>query len=108
VKTYRLVLTPRAGRELDGILDEIAEEAGVATARRWGGRIDDQLRRLRDFPFAGMADQDLPGHRRLIIAPYVVIYRVIEPDNVFVLRVLYGRRDLASILKSDLPPEDDA
>lgn len=107
VKAYKVSITLKAGRELDGITDKIAEEAGGATARRWAGRLRDQVKTLRHLPFRGVPDEHLPNYHRLIVAPYVIIYRVVEPDRVFVLRVLDGRRDLASLLKSAGALKDD-
>ena len=53
---------------------------------------------LADHPFLGSLDDTLgPGRRRLVISPYLIVYRVRDDREVTVLRILHGARDLPSL-----------
>ena len=92
-------LAPRAEAGLDDIWVYVAKlSSSLEVADRL---IDDITRRffaLGCFPHIGRSREDDlgPGYRSLTVGDYVVIYRI-EDDDVFILRVVHGRRDVAGI-----------
>lgn len=53
---------------------------------------------LAEFPWAGRAREEFgPGIRTFAVGGYVVVYCV-ENAEVFILRVVHGRRDLEALL----------
>ena len=68
------------------------------TADRFIDSITDRFFLLASHPNIGRArDKDLrPGLRSFPVGEYVIIYRV-EDDDVLILRVLRGSRDIAAL-----------
>jgi len=103
----KLHITPEAKDDLHDIKEYITTElenpiAAVNTVTR----ITKALRRLRDFPGSGaplFGAVPIPNdYRFLVCGSYLVFYRH-EGNNVFVVRVLYGRRDYTKILFGNVP-----
>jgi len=95
----------------DAALSDILEQAdwyeqqsGPALAERWGSEVASALIRIEKNPHSGAkcsfrADQ-LHGIRRMPITGFprhLIFYRV-EEDEVEILRVIHGARDLESLL----------
>jgi toxin ParE1/3/4 len=97
--------TPNAGRDIDAILDRIADDNLDAALRFYAAvRTDaDRLARMPGMgPLYGLqgtfADVHFWPIRRF--RNYLIFYRVI-PDGVEVLRVLHGARDIPSAVGTD-------
>jgi toxin ParE1/3/4 len=61
--------------------------------------ISERFQFLSKHPYGGRArDEVLSGVRSFPVGQYVILYRVESPD-VFILRVMHGRRDIDSALK---------
>ena len=106
----KLNITPEAKDDLHDIKEYITTElenpiAAVNTVTR----ITKAMRRLRDFPGSGtplFGVVEIPNvYRFLVCGSYLVIYRH-EGNNVFVVRILYGKRDYAKILFRDVPESE--
>jgi len=73
-------------------------------------KMQDAINRLEDFPLMGSPlsspDGMITEYRFLVCGNYLVFYRATE-DNVFIDRVIYGRRDYMAILFGNLS-EDNA
>ena len=91
-----------ARHDLDEIWDYIAfEYQNISSAERIVNGIMDAVDQLEDFaeigaPLSSIADVD-SDYRFLVTGNYMTFYRVIGTD-VYVDRVLYGRRDYLRIL----------
>ena len=91
-------LAPQAVEDLDNIWFYVATESGSIEA---ANRLIDSLTRrfvlLAQHPYLGrVRDEDFgSGSRSFAVGEYVVIYRVHRP-SVLILRVVHGRRDLAT------------
>jgi plasmid stabilization system protein ParE len=73
VKRYRVVLSPRAFRQLGDIEQWIEEQAGVAVARRYRLAIVEHCQGLKQFPSRGRPQDDLrPGLRTVAFRGRVV------------------------------------
>jgi toxin ParE1/3/4 len=87
---------PRAELDLDDIWLYVAKESGsIEIANRLIDKITDRFFLLARFPFMGRSrDEDFgAGSRSFTVGDYIIVYTV-EGEDVFILRVVPGRRDL--------------
>jgi toxin ParE1/3/4 len=92
-------VSPRAEADLDEIWLYVAHESGsIEVADRLIDSITHRFLLLVDFPHAGRTrDDDFgSGTRSFAVSEYVIVYCVIGSD-VFILRVVHGRRDLEDL-----------
>jgi toxin ParE1/3/4 len=85
----------RTETDLDDIWFYVAQESGsMETAARLIDSITERFLFLAGFPHAGRArDTDFGvGIRSFPVGEYVIVYSVEDPD-VFILRVIHGKRD---------------
>jgi plasmid stabilization system protein ParE len=93
---YRVIITPRAGADLERIYDRIALSSPQA-ARATIKRILDAFETLEGFPHHNLVQRQSPRIRHpvrsLPVRPYVVYFRAIDEDKVVrVLTVRHGAR----------------
>ena len=89
-----------ARADLRSIIASIAKDNPKA-ARRYGKLL---ALSLSDFPNRGAL---LRGHataRRLVVGPYLIVYRA-DRDLVRILRILHGARDIDALLPWDSEDE---
>ena len=94
-------IAPEAEAELDDIWYYIAKESGsIEIADRVIDSVTDRFFLLARFPQMGRRrDEDLrPGLRSFVVGEYVIIYRVGDED-VLILHVLRGSRDLKALFR---------
>ena len=94
-------LAPEAENDLDDIWVYVAGESGsLETADRVIDLISERIWLLSSFPHLGRTrDHDLrAGLRTFPVGGYVIVYRA-DGEDVFVLRVLRGSRDIGSLLR---------
>lgn len=92
-------LAPRAELDLDDIWLYVARESGsIDIANRLIDAITDRFVSLAGFPFMGRSrEADLgPGYRSLAVGEYVIVYCV-ENQDVLILRIIHGRRQLEAL-----------
>lgn len=95
----------QAQRDLNEIWDYIvADLCNPKAAEQMVNRIMDAVDQLADFPGMGtllsaIADTDA-DYRFLVTGSYMTFYRV-HGNDVYVDRILYGRRDYLHILIGD-------
>jgi len=97
-----LLLAPQVEAELDEIWQYVARESGnPQIADRFIDSITSRFFLLSTRPFLGRPrDKDLrPGLRSFPVGNYLVIYRV-RGEDVLILHVAHGRRDLESLFES--------
>lgn len=98
----RIHYASSARRDLDAIWDHIALELeNVTAADRVVDRIVDEVDRLETFaelgaPLSSIANVE-EDYRFLVSGSYMIFCRVMGSD-VYVDRILYGRRDYLSVL----------
>lgn len=96
----RLCVSPRAADDLDAIVDYLTENSPAAAARVLQ-RIEAQARQLLEQPDAGRARPELgAGLRHRPVGAYLILYRVVG-DDVEIIRVVHGRRDLGDLSLAD-------
>jgi len=94
-------LAPEAEAELDDIWYYIVKEShSIETADRVVDSINDRFFLLATYPHIGRRrDEDLrPGLRTFPVGEYVIIYRV-EGEDVLILHVIRGSRDIEALLR---------
>src|SRR5260370_37163144 len=94
-------LAPEAEAELDGLWYYIAAESrSIEIADRVVDSITDRFFLLSVYPHLGRRrDQDLrPGLRSFPVGEYVIIYRV-EAEDVLILHVIRGSRDIETLFR---------
>lgn len=92
---YRVRLRPEAADDLRAIYTYIRDQASPDVARRYVGRITAYLQGFDVFPERGTRRDDIsPGLRIVGFERRVTIAFVVEQDEVIVLNILYGGREL--------------
>lgn len=95
-------IAPEARSDLKGIREYIRDELqNPAAAAKTVSSILKRLRTLEGFAEAGASLSNIVGfdtvYRYLVCGSYLAFYQT-HGKNVFVDRILYGRRDYARIL----------
>jgi toxin ParE1/3/4 len=94
-------VAPEAEAELDNIWDYVAKESGsIEIADRLIDSIAERFYLLACHPHIGRRrDEDLrPGLSSFPVGEYVIIYRF-EREDVLILHVLRGSRDIEALLR---------
>jgi toxin ParE1/3/4 len=89
-------LAQRVEADLDDIWYYVAKESGsIEIANRLIDTITDRFLTLPSFPYLGRSrDEDFgSGYRSLAVGEFVIVYCV-DHEDVLILRVVHGRRDL--------------
>ncbi len=95
-KTYRVVVLPRAKRDIYKIWFDISLQNLVA-ADKILDRFDRRVLSLTDFPDRGSPRDDLrKGLRMLVEGNYLIFYRV-RGISVEIIRVVHGAMDLPKL-----------
>src|SRR5580692_8233164 len=99
-------ISDEAQAELDDIWYYVAQKSyGESVADRLIDRITYRFSMLAQHPHIGRArDEDLRlGLRTFPVESYIIVYRV-DGDDVTILLVVRGDRDLAALLDEIWPP----
>jgi toxin ParE1/3/4 len=94
-------VAPRVEADLDDIWLYAAKESGsMDVATRLVDSITDRFLFLASFPYAGRTrERDFGiGSRSFPVGEHIILYCVEGPD-VFILRVVHGRRDLEKLFE---------
>jgi toxin ParE1/3/4 len=94
-------LAPEAETDLDDIWYYVAKESGsIEIADRLIDSITERFYLLASHPHIGRnRDEDLrPGLRSFPVGKYVIVYRV-EGQDVLILHVFRGSRDIEALLR---------
>lgn len=103
---YRVSFSPEAVDDLKDIKQYIKDELGnEQAAKNTVAKILKKVKMLSDFPESGSNLSAIIGfdtdYRYLVCDNYIAFYRI-EDKNVFIVRVLYGRRNYMQILFGDI------
>ena len=104
----RVAWTEAAWRDLEHIADYLAEDSpGYAAA--FVRRVRDQAGSLEEMAERGrmVPEVDEPGVRELIVGSYRLIYGI-HDESVFVLALIHGARDLATLWEEGTGPRPEA
>ncbi len=99
-------ISPRAAHDLDGFAEYLGERSSQA-AVRFQSAVEKTLKFLQEFPEIGSTytktdpvPQELRWWPVRRFKNYLIFYRLLA-EHLEVVRVLYGSRDLESILDSE-------
>jgi toxin ParE1/3/4 len=93
-------VAPEAEADLDDIWCYIARKSGsLEIADRFTEFLSDRFYLLANHPYIGRRrDHELrPGLRSFPVRDYIILYRI-EEDDVLILRILHGSRDIKALL----------
>lgn len=94
---YRLIYTKPAARDLEEIVRYIAQDSPKA-AQDVGLALVELAESLPPFPLLGPLLRNRPGVRKLVHAPYVVLYRVDDArQQVRIQRFWHAKRNPRSL-----------
>jgi toxin ParE1/3/4 len=92
--TGRLVLSPRAQRDLEKIWDDTQERWGIDQAERYTRQIWENIRSLAARPSLGRACPELrAGYYKYRSGVHIVFYRLTD-SGIDIVRILHERMDL--------------
>lgn len=97
----RIVWATPAAHDLTEVVDYLARDSPAAAAR-FLAPVDQTVSRLGSLPRLGRVVPELERHqvdryREVVLNPRRLIYRA-DPDRVYVLAVIDGRRNVEDIL----------
>lgn len=100
---FAVFLTHDAARDLDEIYDYIAFHDSPQKADYVLEQIEKVFSSLSEFPERGAYPKELLAlgireYREIFFKPYRIIYRIMG-NNVYVLLIVDGRRDMQSLLQ---------
>lgn len=96
--------TVPASRDIESIIDFIADSSGLDAADRFLNKINGKCNNLAMFPSMGRKWSELiPSLRSFPVDDYLIFYRPIE-TGIEVLRVVSGYRDLDALFDQ---PDDE-
>jgi toxin ParE1/3/4 len=93
------VVSPQAEADLEDIWYYVATQSGtVEAADRSIDSLTHRFLLLANHPYIGrVRDEDFgSGSRSFPVGDYVIVYRV-EGEDVWILRVAHGRRDIEAL-----------
>jgi toxin ParE1/3/4 len=103
---YAVLLTDDAAKDLEHLYDYIAENDAPGKAGYVLGKIEKAFNSLSTSPNRGAYPDELLAlgireYREIFFKPYRIIYRVIK-DNVYIMLISDGRRDMQALLERRL------
>ncbi len=95
--SLQLRITEPAIRDIKDIADYLADQSGLSRSDQFLSALDSKLSKIAQFPNIGrLRDDILPDARSLAVENYLILYRPVG-QNIAVLRVVSGYRDLLSL-----------
>jgi toxin ParE1/3/4 len=79
----------------------VAEAGSESTAIDFLSHLLNRLNQVLQFPFSGAPRPDLAHDLRVIFHERYAVYYLPRNDDITVVRVLHGSRDIASIADKD-------
>ena len=103
--SYQITVTPDAEADLSELRDYIANVLrSPETARSYLHHLRKEIGSLSEMPARIKAVDEEPWHsrgiRKLIVKNFLVYFRIVEKEKtVYILNVIYARRDQLRILE---------
>lgn len=101
----RVRFSRQARGDLKSIVEKITEHNPQA-AERMRRLLSEKAFSLSEHPERGARLIGHPTARRLVVRPYLIIYRL-DPTMVRILRILHGKRDIGALLTGESKPGPD-
>lgn len=105
----KLKISPKAKADLQKIREYITSDLdNPEAARNTVARIVQSMHQLEKFPLSGALLQAATGvgidYRYLVSGNYMTFYRC-DGEDIYIVRVLYGKRDYVRVLFGDVKTE---
>lgn len=98
--TYKVIIYPSAQQDLEDIVDYL-NTLSPAAALKYYDELCSEIQSLSELPERCPRPRDVAlaanGYRYLAVKNYLVFY-VVSGDTVQIRRILYARRDYATLL----------
>ncbi len=95
--TDRFRLTKPAIKDIEEIADYIAQQSGLEQSERFLSKLESKFSKIVTFPLLGRKrDEILLDIRTISLDNYLIIYLPIG-DNIEILRIVSGYRDLSKL-----------
>ncbi|MEM1253940.1 MAG: type II toxin-antitoxin system RelE/ParE family toxin [Cyanobacteria bacterium P01_H01_bin.21] len=95
--TSQFRLTKPAVKDIEQIADYIAQKSGLEQAEQFLEKLDSKFAKIAQFPKLGrQRNEVLPNLRSLSLDSYLILYMPID-QNIDILRVVSGYRDLSAL-----------
>ena len=103
---FSVLLTDDAARDLEDLFDYIDLHDVPGKVDHVLEQIEKALNSLSEYPQRGTCPKELLAiglreYRETFFKPYRIIYRVVD-NNVYVLMIVDGRRDMQTLLQQRL------
>jgi toxin ParE1/3/4 len=99
---YKINWSKDAGEEFIEIISWYKNNAGKNAAQKIYAKIDSRIKELKDMPGIGKPVQILKdigvNNYRQIVQDHWIIYYKVEGENINIISVIDGRRNLEEIL----------
>jgi len=102
--TYKLIISREVHDDIDAIVGYMVSELNSpAAAKGFLDDVDEGFRYMESNPFIYSLCPDarlaVKGIRKVVIKNYLILFRVDEKtSSVFVLRIVYGRKNYAGMI----------
>ena len=97
----RWILSEHAAEDLIDIYVYTYREFGAPQAERYTEEIEEKFSILAESPALGRQLSEIPGtYRCTVSGRHVIIYRI-QGEDIFIVRVLHGRQDIARIARGE-------
>jgi len=94
---WTIVFSPQALDDLRLVVRHVARD-NPSAALRLGNKLIDRVSILSQFPWLGRPHPPRPGIRRIVAQPYIIFYRVNEPQgSIEILRYWHPARGSAPL-----------
>ena len=101
---YKINISKTAQKQIEQIIKYISDDlANPSAAANFYNKILERYNRLKDNPFIyALCNEETIqklGYRKIVIDNYLMFYKIHEDKKeVFIARVIYGRRDYSTLL----------
>jgi toxin ParE1/3/4 len=102
----KIIITENARLDLHEIVDYISNRESQTIAKQINKKIKEKIKDLSDYPEKGRIIPELDQfniikYKEIIVAPWRIIYKI-QQNNIFVLNIIDGRRNLEDLLLKNL------
>ena len=100
--TRRLIVTPEAKAQLNGLYEYLAREASLDIATRYIDAVMARIAGLKDFPNRGTTRGDIrPGLRTIPFRRRLTIAYAVTPEEVRIIGIARAGQELKELLEED-------
>lgn len=94
----RLIFRSAASAELRRIAKFTKANWGVDQARKYGARLREQIKSLREFPMRYPEVEERPGVHQMRCGQHLIFYRTSD-DEIEIVQILHVARDIDNRLE---------